>query len=66
MAIENSKLTSVKVLRDLYNKFRVETINSDMNLQRLTNRCIHLYLNNDDFRETINELEDLTISGSGL
>ena len=66
MAIENSKLTSVKVLRDLYNKFRVETINSDMNLQRFTNRCIHLYLNNDDFRETINELEDLTISGSGL
>ena len=66
MAIENSKLTSVKVLRDLYNKFRVEPINSDMNLQRLTNRCIHLYLNNDDFRETINELEDLTISGSGL
>ena len=50
MAIKNSKLTSVKVLKDLYNKFRVETINSDMNLQRLTNRCIHLYLSNDDFR----------------
>ena len=66
MAINNSKLTSVKVLEDLYNKFRVRTVNSDMNLQRLTNRCIHLYLNNDDFRETINDLEDLTISGSSL
>ena len=66
MAIKNSKLTSVKVLEDLYNKFRVHTINSDMTLQRLTNRCIHLYLNNDDFRETINDLEDLTISGSSL
>ena len=48
MAINNSKLTSVKVLEDLYNKFRVRTVNSDMNLQRLTNRCIHLYLNNDE------------------
>ena len=66
MAIKNSKLTSVKVLEDLYNKFRVQTINSEMNLQRLTNRCIHLYLNDDDFREAINELEDLTISGSSL
>ncbi len=66
MAINNSKLTSVKVLEDLYNKFRVRTVNSDMNLQRLTNRCIHLYLNNDEFRDKINELEDLTISGSSL
>ena len=66
MAINNSKLTSVKVLKDLYNKFRVRTINSDMNLQRLTNRCIHLYLENEDFRDKINELEDLTISGSSL
>tara|TARA_Y100001970_G_C13997334_1_gene731461 strand:- start:10 stop:210 length:201 start_codon:yes stop_codon:yes gene_type:complete len=66
MAINNSKLTSVKVLEDLYNKFRVRTINSDMNLQRLTNRCIHLYLNDDEFREAVNELEDLTISGSSL
>tara|TARA_Y100001963_G_scaffold129161_1_gene184134 strand:+ start:255 stop:455 length:201 start_codon:yes stop_codon:yes gene_type:complete len=66
MAIKNSKLTSVKVLKDLYNKFRVRTINSDMNLQRLTNRCIHLYLNSDEFREKINEVDDLTISGSSL
>lgn len=66
MAIKNSKLTSVKVLEDLYNKFRVRTINSDMNLQRLTNRCIHLYLNDNEFRDAVNELEDLTISGSSL
>ena len=66
MAIKNSKLTSVKVLEDLYNKFRVRTINSDMNLQRLTNRCIHLYLNDDSFRDEINKLDDLTISGSSL
>ena len=66
MAIKNSKLTSVKVLEDLYNKFRVRTVNSEMTLQRLTNRCIHLYLNNEDFREKVNEIDDLTISGSSL
>ena len=66
MAIKNSKLTSVKVLEDLYNKFRVHTINSDMTLQRLTNRCIHLYLNDEDFREEINKIDDLTVSGSSL
>jgi hypothetical protein len=66
MAITNSKLTSVKVLKDLYEKFRVDTINSEMTLQKLTNRCIHLYLNNEEFRDTIEETEDLTISGSSL
>ena len=66
MAIKNSKLTSVKVLEGLYNKFRVDTINSDMTLQRLTNRCIHLYLNDTEFRTQVKNTDDLTISGSSL
>ena len=66
MAINNSKLTSVKVINDLYQKFRKRTVNSDMNLQRLTNRCIHLYLNDEQFREAVDEASDLTISGSSL
>tara|TARA_Y100001963_G_C6440203_1_gene291055 strand:+ start:75 stop:275 length:201 start_codon:yes stop_codon:yes gene_type:complete len=66
MAINNSKLTSVKVLKDLYNKFKVNTVNSDMTLQKLTNRCIHLYLNNEKFKDSVDEAEDLTISGSSL
>ena len=66
MAINNSKLTSVKVIDDLYQKFRKRTVNSDMNLQRLTNRCIHLYLNDDRFKGIVDETEDLTISGSSL
>jgi hypothetical protein len=66
MAINNSKLTSVKVINDLYQKFRRRTVNSDMNLQRLTNRCIHLYLNDEKFRDVVDESTDLTISGSSL
>ena len=66
MAINNSKLTSVKVIDDLYQKFRRDTVNSDMNLQRLTNRCIHLYLNDEGFKDIVDDTEDLTISGSSL
>ena len=66
MAIDNSKLTSVKVIDDLYKKFRKVTINSDMNLQRLPNRCIHLYLNDENFKVVVDDTEDLTISGSSL
>lgn len=66
MAINNSKLTSVKVIDDLYQKFRRDTVNSEMNLQRLTNRCIHLYLNDESFKDIVDDTEDLTISGSSL
>ena len=66
MAINNSKLTSVKVIDDLYQKFRRDTVNPEMNLQRLTNRCIHLYLNDEKFKTLVDEVEELTISGSSL
>ena len=66
MAILNSKLTSVKVLKDLYEKFRVDTINSEMTLQKLTNRCMHLYLEDSSFKDQIDDVDDLTVSGSSL
>ena len=66
MAINNSKLTSVKVIDDLYQKFRRDTVNSEMNLQRLTNRCIHLYINDENFKDAVDDTTDLTISGSSL
>ena len=66
MAINNSKLTSVKVMDDLYQKFRKDTVNSEMNLQRLTNRCIHLYLNDEKFKNLVDDVKELTISGSSL
>jgi hypothetical protein len=41
--MNNTKLTSVKILKILYEDFRVKTINSNMNLQKLTNRAIDMY-----------------------
>ena len=41
-----TKLTSVNVLEDVYNKFKVKAVNSEINLQKLVNRSLDLY-NND-------------------
>ena len=64
--MSNTKLTSVKILDDLYKKFKLNTINTKMTLQKLTNRAINLYLENDDFREKIEIHDELTVSGSNF
>ena len=58
------KLTSVKIIESLYNNFKLRTVNSNMNLQKLVNRAIHQYLNNDDVRESIETYDKLHLSGS--
>ena len=61
---ENIKLTSVKLIRGLYDNFKLKTVNSDMSLQKLTNRAIDLYLAEETFRNKIEETQSLAISGS--
>ena len=64
--MDELKLTSVKVLKSLYNKFKVKTINTKISLQKITNRSVYLYLNDNSFRDKINKLDNLQISGSNL
>ena len=64
--MNNSKLTSVKIIKDLYERFKSHTVNTKMTLQKLTNRTVHLYLEDDSFREKINTTDSLLISGSNL
>jgi len=56
----NYKLTTVKVLSDKYKEFKMETLNSEMTLQKLVNRAIHLYLTDSKFKKTIDELSPIT------
>jgi len=63
--MNETKLTSVKLLKSLYEKFKLATINTKMTLQKLTNRSIDLYLSDDDFRERIETYDKLNVSGSG-
>ena len=37
-----------------------------MTLQKLTNRCVDLYIHNEEFRDMVGENENLKISGSNL
>ena len=64
--MNNTKLTSVKILKILYEDFRVKTINSNMNLQKLTNRAIDMYLTDDNFKNNLETHGALTISGSNF
>ena len=64
MANKNLKLTSVKIVDHLFDDFKVSSIRHKFNLQKLTNRALHLYLTNEDFRKQIHNHAELTISGS--
>ena len=64
--MNKSKLTSVKILEDLYKRFKSTTVNTKMTLQKLTNRSIDLYLTDDEYKNKIEEHENLTVSGSNL
>ena len=63
---DNIKLTSVKLIKGLYDSFKIQTVNSEMSLQKLTNRAIDLYLQEEKFREKIEETKNLSISGSNF
>ena len=62
--MNKSKLTSVKILEDLYKRFKATTVNTKMTLQKLTNRSIDLYLMDLDFKKKIEKHDNLVISGS--
>ena len=64
--MKDTKLTSVKILEALYNRFKLNTVNTKMTLQKLTNRAINLYLESDEFKEKVEIHEDLTVSGSNF
>jgi len=64
--MNNAKLTSVKILEDLYKRFKSTTVNTKMTLQKLTNRSIDLYLTNGNFKNTLETHDNLTSSGSNL
>ena len=59
-----TKLTSVKIIKSLYEQFKFKTVNSSMNLQKLVNRSVHQYLNNVVVKEQIENYDKLYASGS--
>lgn len=67
MAIKTDiKLTSVKIVKDLYNDFKHVSLDDNINLQQLVNRCVTLYIKDEDFRDKINNYVELKESGSSF
>ena len=49
----NKKLTSVKIDEDLWDSFRIECIKRKFSFQKLSERSVDLFMNNEEFRRTI-------------
>ena len=64
--MKNTKLTSVKILDSLYEKFKLNTVNTKMTLQKLTNRSVDRFLTDEKYREEIETYENLVVSGSNF
>ena len=60
----NTKLTTVKILKDVYSKFKRYSFDADLTLQKLVNRSLHKYTTDEEYRKSINECYDLSCSGS--
>jgi hypothetical protein len=50
---EKQKLTSVKIDEELWENFRVECIKRKFSFQKLSERAIDLYMNNEEFRKMV-------------
>lgn len=64
MTQENTKLTTVKILKDVYSSFKKVSFTSEVTLQKLVNRTVERYVNDEDFRKEMNEYLKLQVSGS--
>ena len=64
--MKNTKLTSVKILENLYERFKLNTVNTKMTLQKLTNRSVDKFLTDEKYREEIETYDNLNVSGSNF
>jgi|TARA_R110000824_G_scaffold122580_1_gene279869 hypothetical protein len=61
---KEEKLTSVKVIDELYKKFREKSIREDFSLQKLVNRSLDLFVYDEEFAKKVMEYSELEESGS--
>jgi len=59
-----TKLTTVKIIKDVYSKFKRISFDSNITLHKLVNRSVDKYIEDEDFRNEINNYTELEPSGS--
>jgi|TARA_R110001592_G_scaffold175178_5_gene414230 hypothetical protein len=60
----NTKLTTVKIIKDVYSKFKKISFDSNITLQKLVNRSLDKYIEDETFQNEINTYSGLQSSGS--
>jgi hypothetical protein len=60
----DTKLTTVKIIKSIYSKFKQISFDSNITLQKIVNRSLHKYNTDQNFRKEINDCDDLFMSGS--
>lgn len=64
MKNDNTKLTTVKILKGIYSNFKHLSFESNVTLQKVVNRTIDRYVKDEEYRREMNEYDELQISGS--
>ena len=59
-----TKLTTVKIIKNLYSNFKRISFDSNITLQKLVNRSVDKYIEDENFRNEINNYTELEPSGS--
>jgi hypothetical protein len=60
MSDKKQVLTSVKLDVDLFENFKIECIKRKFSFQKLSERAIHLYLTDENFRKQIHNHNNLS------
>ena len=53
--MKKTKLTSVKIDVAVQNKFKYICLENEMNFQKLVNRCLILYIEDNEFKKKIDK-----------
>ena len=61
-----TKLTSVKIITDLYKKFKGVALSEEFTLQKLVNRSMDKYLKDEEYKKSIVQYDELQVSGSNF
>jgi|TARA_R110000822_G_scaffold102812_2_gene229292 hypothetical protein len=64
MAKSNMQLTSVKIPEDLFEQFKIACVKYKFSVQKLTERCMFMYLTDEEFRKQVHNQLDTNFTGS--
>jgi len=61
MSKKDLTLTSVKIKSDLFEEFKIACVRQKFSFQKLADRCVYLYLTDEEFKRQIHNHTDLNL-----